>query len=128
MGAEKTFQILVADDSPTVRQLIGMMLKKNPSFQVTEARDGQEALEEFGAGRFDLLVTDVNMPRLDGLGLIEAVRGRMSSPVPIIVVTTQGGEEKRDRGMALGASAYLTKPFDGKTLMHLVERTLVGAG
>ncbi len=128
MDAEKIFHILVADDSPTVRQLIGMMLKKNPAFQVTEAKDGQEALEEFGAGRFDLLVTDVNMPRLDGLGLIEAVRGRMGSPVPIIVVTTRGGEEQRDRGLALGANAYLTKPFDGNALMRVVEGTLGRAG
>lgn len=124
MEGGKTYRILVVDDSATVRQLIRMVLQKDPTLRLDEAKDGAEALEKVGAGSYDLVLTDVNMPRLDGLGLIGAIRTQLRSTVPIVVVTTRGAEADRDRGLALGADSYLTKPIDGTALLRVVEGTL----
>lgn len=117
-------RILIADDSATVRQLIRMVLGKRQGLSFTEAADGRLALEKLKAQEFDLLITDINMPNLDGLGLITAVRGEMKSFIPIIIVTTRGLEKDRDRGMELGATAYVTKPVDGSVLLKTVDRLL----
>lgn len=117
-------RILIADDSATVRQLIRMVLGKRQGLSFTEAADGRLALEKLKAEEFDLLITDINMPNLDGLGLITAVRGEMKSFIPIIIVTTRGLEKDRDRGMELGATAYVTKPVDGSVLLKTVDRLL----
>lgn len=116
--------ILVVDDSSTMRQLMKMILTKHLICRVTEAPDGLAALEKLREGGFDLVVTDVNMPRMDGLGLIQAVRQELKSSVPMIVVTTKGGEEDRDKGMALGANAYLTKPINGTQVVKTVSSLL----
>jgi two-component system chemotaxis response regulator CheY len=116
--------ILVVDDSSTMRQLMKMILTKHLVCRVTEAQDGLAALEKLREGGFDLVVTDVNMPRMDGLGLIQAVRQELKSSVPMIVVTTKGGEEDRDKGMALGANAYLTKPINGTQVVKTVSSLL----
>lgn len=113
-------RILVVDDSATMRQLIKMIIAKHLVCDVLEAQDGVAALEKFREGSFDLVITDINMPRLDGLGLIQAVRGEMKSDVPMIVVTTKGGEDDRDRALALGANTYLTKPVNGAQVVKAV--------
>ena len=117
-------KILVVDDSVTMRQLMKMVLMKHVACQVTEAQDGQDALAKLGAERFDLVVTDVNMPRMDGLGLVQAVREQLKSAVPIVIVTTKGGEADRDRGLQLGANAYLTKPINGTQVVRAVSDLL----
>jgi two-component system chemotaxis response regulator CheY len=116
--------ILIADDSATVRQLIRTVLKKRPGLTFSEANDGQAALEQLTQRPFDLLVTDINMPNLDGLGLVRLVRTRLGSFMPIIIVTTRGGDKDRDRGMELGASAYITKPINASALLKLVEKLI----
>ena len=117
-------RILVVDDSVTMRQLIKMMLLKHVACQITEAQDGLDALAKLKEGPFDLVVTDVNMPRMDGLGFIRAAREQLKSTVPIVIVTTKGGEADRDKGLQLGANAYLTKPINGVQVVKTVSELL----
>ena len=121
---KKAKRILVVDDSATMRQLVRMMVIKYTGCVVSEARDGQEAFEMIGAESFDLVVTDINMPRMHGLALVEKVR-KEGLDIPIIIVTTMGGEKDRELGMELGANAYVTKPVNG---VHLAEaiKSLLG--
>jgi len=118
-GARK--RILVVDDSSTMRQLLKMILAKHIACEITEAADGQDALERLRGGDFDLVLSDVNMPRLDGLGFVQAVRQELRSEVPIVMVTTKGGEEDRDRALALGANTYLTKPVNGAQVVRVIS-------
>ena len=117
-------EILVVDDSSTMRQLMRMVLAKHLACRITEAADGLAALEALRGKAFDLVVTDVNMPRLDGLGLITAIRRELGSAVPIIVVTTKGGEADRERGLELGANTYLTKPINGAAVAAAVTQVM----
>ena len=117
-------RILVVDDSVTMRQLIKMVLLKHLPCQITEAQDGLDALGKLKEGTFDLIVTDVNMPRMDGLGLVRSVREVLKSTIPIIIVTTKGGEADRDLGLKLGANAYLTKPINGLQVSKTVSQLL----
>jgi len=114
-------RILVVDDSGTMRQLIKMVLVKHMACQIVEAQDGLDALAKLKDGVFDLIVTDVNMPRLDGLGFVKAAREDLKSTVPIIIVTTKGAEADRDKGLQLGANAYLTKPINGAQVVKTVS-------
>jgi two-component system chemotaxis response regulator CheY len=114
-------RILVVDDSSTMRQLLKMILRKHFVCEVSEAMDGQCALEQLEAGRYDLVLTDVNMPRLDGLGLVRAVRTELKSDVPIVMLTTRGAEDDRDRGLSLGANSYLTKPVNAAQMMQAIS-------
>lgn len=117
-------KILVVDDSVTMRQLMKMVLMKHLPCQITEAQDGLDALAKLKDGAFDLVVTDVNMPRMDGLGLVRSAREVLKSTVPIIIVTTKGGEADRDMGLKLGANAYLTKPINGIAVIKAVTELL----
>lgn len=117
-------QILVVDDSVTMRQLMKMVLMKHVACQVAEAQDGLDALAKLKAATFDLVVTDVNMPRLDGLGLVHSIREVLKLAVPIIIVTTKGSEADRDKGLQLGANAYLTKPINGSQVVRVVSELL----
>ena len=104
-----------------MRQLIKMVLVKHMACQIVEAQDGLDALAKLKDGVFDLIVTDVNMPRLDGLGFVKAAREDLKSTVPIIIVTTKGAEADRDKGLQLGANAYLTKPINGAQVVKTVS-------
>ncbi len=117
-------RILIVDDSATMRQLIRMVLQKRPTFEMEEATDGQQALERLGKGGVDLLITDINMPNLDGLALVRAVRTQLKSFIPIVIITTRGGEKDRDKGMELGATAYINKPVDAASMLRTVEKLL----
>ena len=117
-------KILVVDDSVTMRQLIKMVLLKHLPCQISEAQDGLDALAKLKGGTFDLIVTDVNMPRMDGLGLVRTVREVLNLTVPIIIVTTKGAEADRDMGLKLGANAYLTKPINGLQVSKTVSELL----
>lgn len=119
--------VLVVEDSPTMRQLISFALKRVPGTQVTEASDGVDALKKISGGRFDLLITDVNMPVMDGIKLISLVRKDPNHrDLPIIIITTEGADEDRKRGLAVGANAYLTKPIQTSSLVKLATDLLGG--
>jgi two-component system sensor histidine kinase and response regulator WspE len=111
-------RILIVDDSRAVRQLLKMVLQRHLDCDLVEAEDGQEAYEKLKAETYDVLITDINMPRMNGLSLIGRVRNDLNLRLPIVIVTTMGHEEDRDAGMNLGADTYITKPINGT---HLIE-------
>ncbi|MBI5378966.1 MAG: response regulator [Nitrospirae bacterium] len=116
---------LIVEDSPTMRQLIAFALRRIRGAKIVEASDGVDALRKLSGQRFDLLLVDINMPIMDGLKLLSLVR---SDPqyrqTPIVIVTTEGAEEDRKKGMTLGANAYLTKPIQTAELLKVVQDLL----
>ena len=118
---EEKKRILVVDDSATMRQLLKMMITKYMPCEIVLAEDGQEALEKVEAEHFDLVITDIQMPRMHGLAFVEKVRKEKKIDTPIIMVTTKGAEKDRDMGMELGANAYITKPVNGLKLADAIK-------
>ncbi|HEY7819214.1 MAG TPA: response regulator [Vicinamibacteria bacterium] len=120
-----TKNLLVVDDSATTRMLISLTLKKEGVYRIVEVSNGREAVDKLSHESVDCVLTDINMPQMNGLDLISYIRSQHREPkVPIIVITTQGEEEARDKGMAQGANAYLTKPISGPKLVSLVKELL----
>jgi two-component system, chemotaxis family, chemotaxis protein CheY len=114
--------ILVVEDSPTMRQLIGFAMKRIPQSRVIEATDGVDALKKLSSERIDIILADINMPVMDGLKLVSLVRGNASyKNIPIIMITTEGAEEDRKKALAIGANAYLTKPVQTQELIRIVS-------
>lgn len=117
--------ILVVEDSPTMRQLISFAIKRVPNSRVVEATDGVDALKKLSSEKIDLILADINMPVMDGLKLVSLVRGNPTyKDIPIIIVTTEGAEEDRKRALAIGANAYLPKPIQTQELIKLVNSFL----
>jgi two-component system chemotaxis response regulator CheY len=117
--------IIVVEDSPTMRQLITFALKRLPDCNVVEAVDGMDALNKLSSESFDLILADINMPVMDGLKLIGLLRSDPKyKKTPIIIITTEGAEEDRKKAMALGATAYLTKPIHTHELLKTVSEFL----
>lgn len=113
---------LVVEDSPTMRQLITFALKRVRGCKIVEASDGIDALKKLSAQKFDLVLTDINMPIMDGLKLVSLIRGDAThKDIPIIIITTEGADEDRKKGLALGANAYLPKPIQTAELLKLVK-------
>ena len=107
-----SFRALVVDDSLAMRRRLVAVLQHLGAATCDEAEDGAEGLKRFSEAEYDLVLTDLNMPLVDGLKLIHHIRaGDRRQDVPILVVTTEAGETDRSRAMALGASAYLLKPI-----------------
>jgi len=116
--------VLVVDDSVTIRQMVSFTLKE-AGFTVLEAIDGQDALQRLGSGRVDLVVTDLNMPRMDGITLIRALRGRSTTrSTPVLMLTTESQESKRQEGRAAGATAWIVKPFHPDRLLQVIAKVL----
>lgn len=119
------YNVLVVDDSPTMRQLIVFALKRLRDVSITEANDGVDGLKKISSAKFDLVLTDINMPVMDGLKLVSLIRGDAThKDVPIVVITTEGGQEDKDRAMALGASSYITKPIQANSVLTIVKGLL----
>ncbi len=117
--------IIVVEDSPTMRQLITFALKRLPDCSVVEAVDGMDALNKLSSGSFDLILADINMPVMDGLKLVGLLRSDPKyKKTPIIIITTEGAEEDRKKAMAVGATAYLTKPIHTHELLKTVSEFL----
>ena len=116
--------ILIVDDSKTVRGLVrGALMADN--HQVVEAPGAREALAALDATPVDLVITDVNMPDIDGLTLVRTLRARPRERfTPVLVLTTEGGEDMKQRGREAGATGWLVKPFDPDQLRHTVRRVL----
>jgi two-component system chemotaxis response regulator CheY len=120
-------RILVVDDSPTMRQLLGLALRKLDA-EIVQASDGVDALRKLMGARFDLALVDINMPVMDGLKLIQLVRKEEAlQNLPVIVITTEGSESPRDQALALGANAYLTKPVEPSRVLGAVRELLPDA-
>jgi two-component system chemotaxis response regulator CheY len=108
-----------------MRQLIVFALARIRNMAVTEADDGIAGLKRLASERFDIIITDINMPIMDGLKLVKRVRmDERHKDTPVIVITTEGSSEDRERAMALGASAYITKPIQAPQVIAKVKELL----
>ena len=117
--------ILLVEDSATTRSLIRAVIEEIGDFEVVEAPTGFDALKLLPAQDFDLVLTDINMPDINGLELINFVKGNPRyNHIPLIIVTTERSEEDKKRGMALGATAYVTKPFKAPELQGIIRKIL----
>lgn len=115
-------KILIVDDSPSMRALLRAALTSN-GFDVEQAKDGQEALEWLATNEVDVVLTDINMPRLDGFGLIEKLReSALHCDRPILVLTTESSPEKKARAKSAGATGWIVKPFDAAKLTAALRR------
>lgn len=118
-------KVLVVEDSPTMRQLISFALKRLRGSQIVEACDGADGLKKMQQDKFDLIITDINMPIMDGLKLVTLVRQNPAHrEVPIVIITTEGAQGDKDKAIALGANAYITKPIQASKVLQTVESLL----
>ncbi len=117
-------RIMTVDDSASVRQMVGFTLKQ-AGYEVVEAQDGRDALAKLNGGVVHMVITDLNMPNLDGIGLIREVRrdgaGRF---VPIVMLTTESQDSKKQEGKAAGATGWIIKPFKPEQLLAVVKKVL----
>jgi two-component system chemotaxis response regulator CheY len=121
----KQFHCLVVEDSPMMRQLLVFALSRLKQLTITEADDGVDGLKKLAAGKFDIILTDINMPIMDGLKLVKRVRtDAVHKNVPIVVISTESAEEDRQRALALGANAYITKPIQAPQVIAKVKELL----
>jgi two-component system chemotaxis response regulator CheY len=116
--------ILAVDDSPSMRKMVAFTLT-GAGYQVVEAIDGQDALEKAHQHTFDLVLTDQNMPRLDGLGLTRKLRDHPQfKTTPILMLTTESSDLMKQAGKAAGATGWLVKPFDPTRLIEVIKMVL----
>ena len=121
----RLLNVLVVEDSPPMRKMIVFALSRVKTLAVVEADDGVDALRRLAGTKYDLIITDINMPILDGLKLVKRLRADESyMHVPIIIITTEGAAEDRQRALALGANAYITKPIQAPQVIKLVKEIL----
>ncbi len=114
--------ILVADDSPTIRKFVTISLKMN-GYEILSASDGMEALELLPQKPIDLVITDLNMPNVDGFELIRTIRENIDyRDVPIIILSSLDKKEDIDRGLKYGADSYLIKPFNQKLVLYEISK------
>jgi two-component system, chemotaxis family, chemotaxis protein CheY len=116
--------ILAVDDSSSLRQMVAFSLKA-AGYQVVEAVDGQDGLEKAKQQTVDLVLTDQNMPKMDGLTLIKSLRGLPGyQKTPILMLTTESSEDMKTKGRAAGANGWLVKPFDPQRLIEVVKKVI----
>lgn len=116
---------LVVEDSPPMRKMIVFALSRISGLSVVEADDGVDALRQLKTQRFDIIITDINMPILDGLKLVKRLRADETyKDTPIVIITTEGAEEDRQRALALGANAYIAKPIQAPQVIGVVREIL----
>jgi two-component system chemotaxis response regulator CheY len=119
------YKVLIVEDSPTMRQLISFALKRLRGIRIIEASDGVDGLKKLSTEKFDLIFTDINMPIMDGLKLVSLVRNDASyKGTPIVVITTEGAQEDRERALALGANDYITKPIQANKILDVARALL----
>jgi CheY-like chemotaxis protein len=119
--------LLVVDDSATFRQLLCMSLARVDGIaqsNITEAIDGEDALNKVKNVTFDLVLTDIRMPNMDGLEFVRRVRDELKFDLPIIIISTKGADEDISLGMSIGANAYLSKPISMIKLRELIFKFL----
>jgi two-component system, chemotaxis family, chemotaxis protein CheY len=120
-----TYNCLIVEDSPMMRQLLNFALSRIRGMKVTEADDGMDGLKKMSKKKYDIFIVDINMPIMDGLKLVKAIRSdKIHSSVPIIIITTEGGTEDRERASQLGVQAYLAKPISAPVVIEKVKSLL----
>lgn len=116
--------ILAVDDSASIRQMVSFTLK-SAGYEVIEAVDGMDGLDKAKTRSINLVLTDQNMPRLDGLSLIRALRGMPQyATTPILMLTTESSDAMKSQGRAAGATGWLVKPFDPQKLIEVVRKVI----
>jgi len=116
--------ILAVDDSASMRQMVSFTLK-SAGYEVVEAVDGEDAFDKAKSRAFDLVLTDQNMPRLDGIGLTRKLREQTRfKATPILILTTESSDEMKQAGRAAGATGWLVKPFDPTKLIEVIKKVV----
>ncbi|MGD9949483.1 MAG: response regulator [Desulfobulbus sp.] len=116
--------IMTADDSASIRQMVSFTLKQN-GYEVVEAVDGRDALIKLKTLKVDMLLTDLNMPNMDGIGLIKGVRaGTNNKFIPIVMLTTESQDSRKAEGRTAGATGWIVKPFKPEQLIAVVKKVL----
>lgn len=116
--------ILAVDDSTSIRQMVAFTLKTS-GYEVVEAVDGMDGLNKAKAGSFNLILTDQNMPRMDGLTLVRSLRALAQyATTPILILTTESSDDMKAQGRAAGATGWLVKPFDPQKLIEVVKKVI----
>ncbi len=116
--------ILAVDDSASIRQMVAFTLKSS-GYEVVEAVDGMDGLDKAKAKTFNLILTDQNMPRMDGLTLIKSLRAMAQyKATPILMLTTESSDAMKQQGRAAGATGWLVKPFDPQKLVEVVKKVI----
>ena len=116
--------ILAVDDSASLRQMVSFTLKSK-GHEVVEAVDGEDGLNAARKQDFDLVITDVNMPKMDGISLIRQLRSLPAyRTTPLLMLTTESGDDKKQQGKSAGATGWLVKPFNPEKLLSVVQRVL----
>jgi two-component system chemotaxis response regulator CheY len=117
--------ILIVEDSSTTRALIRAIIEEMGDFHTVEASSGFDALKLLPTQEFDLIITDINMPDINGLEFINFMKSNPKyKDLPLIIVSTERSEEDKKRGMALGAKAYITKPFKANELQEVIKQVI----
>jgi two-component system chemotaxis response regulator CheY len=117
-----TTHVLAIDDSRTIRDLLRAALER-AGFEVSTAVDGLDGVEKFQHTKADVVITDINMPRMDGFGVIDAIRGgTVNRAVPILVLTTESASELKNRAKRSGATGWIVKPFDDESIVSVLKR------
>jgi len=120
-----TKKILIAEDSSTMRSLLISTIAAMGDFEIVEAANGFEALRILPREKVDLVVTDINMPDINGLELVSFIKSNPNyKTTPLFIVSTEGSERDREKGLSLGADAYLVKPFAPEELQALIRQYL----
>ena len=115
-------RVLAVDDSKTMRDMVGFTLR-NAGHDVLEAGDGEDAIAKLGNNRVDLIITDINMPRMDGITLIKNLRAnQVHKTTPILVLTTESDSSKKNEGRQAGATGWIVKPFSPDKLLQVVAK------
>ncbi len=122
MGVPKT--ALIVDDSISIRQMVSFTLREG-GFAVVEANNGQEGLERLDQGKFDVIITDLNMPIMDGITFIRQLRTRPASKyTPVLMLTTESQDTRKQEGRAAGATGWIVKPFNPEKLLNVIAKVL----
>ncbi|MCG2582980.1 response regulator [Massilia sp. TS11] len=117
--------ILIVDDSASVRQVVGITLR-GAGYQVLEGCDGEDALRHLDGPKIHMIISDVNMPRMDGIAFLKRVKTHPQARfTPVLMLTTESAEEKKREGQAAGARAWLTKPFKPEVLLSAVQKLVL---
>lgn len=125
MGANMSKTVMIVDDSASLRQVVNIALK-NAGYEVVEACDGRDALAKLDGRRIHLVISDVNMPNLDGIGFVKELKANPSYKfTPVIMLTTESGENRKQEGQQAGAKAWVVKPFLPAQMLAAVSKLIL---
>jgi two-component system chemotaxis response regulator CheY len=117
--------VMIVDDSSSLRTVVGLALKR-AGYEVIEASDGQDALSKLNGAKINLIISDVNMPKIDGIQFVTEVKKNPRYKfTPIIMLTTEGQDAKKEQGRAAGAKAWIVKPFNPPVLLDAVSKLIL---